>query len=209
MQFPLSLLKVYLQRTSISLFIPDKEAVKYAFKHGLIETPYWSQVWPSAKALANFILANPDYTKGKCVLELGAGLGLPSFAAARNAKHVLCTDQFPAAVEIANQSARQLELENFVAETFNWQELPNDLQTDVLLLSDVNYEPGIFASLSNVIDSFLAKGTTILISTPQRLMAKEFILSLLPYCKQKEDTVIKHEGDDVLITTLVLQRNEG
>ena len=206
MQFPLCLQEVQLQQLNISLFVPDKKAVKEAFENGLIAAPYWSQVWPAAKALAQFIITNPDYTKAKRVVELGAGLGLPSLAASRNATSVVCTDFVPEAVQIVKQSAAHLGLKNFATEIVDWHHLPHDLQADVLLLSDVNYEPTIFTSLQNLAISFLTKGTTILLSTPQRLMAKEFILFLLNYCKQQAEIVVGHDGDDVLISVLVLQK---
>ena len=63
-----------------------------------IAFPYWSKVWPSAEALALFILQHPEYIAGKMVVELGAGLGLPSLVAAQMAASVLCTDYEPEAV---------------------------------------------------------------------------------------------------------------
>lgn len=205
MQFPLGLHKVQFQQATVSLFVPDKKAVKEAFESGLLADPYWSQVWPAAKALAQFITCNPEYTRAKRIVELGAGLGLPSLAAARNAKTVFCTDYIPEAVEIAKQSAAHLCLENFIAEVLDWRALPTDLQADVLLLSDVNYEPVVLTELKSTIASLLKKGTLVLLSTPQRLMAKDFIASLLMHCTRQEENIVVHEGNNVPITVLVLQ----
>jgi predicted nicotinamide N-methyase len=205
MLFPLRLHKVQLQDALVSLFVPDRDAVKEAYEKGLVASPYWSQVWPAAKALSQFIINHPGCTKTKTVVELGAGLGLPSLVAAGNATSVLCTDCIPEAVEIAKQSAAHLKLKNFTAEAMDWQNLPEDLEADVLLLSDVNYEPAVFVPLMKTIISFLQRGSTVILSTPQRLMAKEFVSALLVYCIQQEEIPVEHEGNRVPITVLVLQ----
>ena len=44
--------------------------------------PYWCRVWPSALALAELILQNPELVAGKSVCDVGAGLGLAGIAAA-------------------------------------------------------------------------------------------------------------------------------
>lgn len=186
--------------------MPDAVAVKAAFQNGLISDPYWSQVWPAAKALAGFLVHHPDYAKAKSVVEFGAGLGLPSLVAARCATNVLCTDYVPDAVAIARQSAAHLHLQNFRAEVLDWQQLPSSLAADVLLLSDVNYEPVAFAALQSIIAAFLQKGTTVLLSTPQRLMAKEFVLPLLKHCVQQEEVTVWHQEDNVNITVMVLEK---
>jgi predicted nicotinamide N-methyase len=206
MLFPLRVELFSAAGVSLALFVPDADAVKEAYQNGLISFPYWSQVWPAAKALANFLLCYPDYINAKRVVELGAGLGLPSLVAARFATSVLCTDSVPEAVAIVRQSVTYLHLQNFRAEVLDWQQLPSELSADVLLLSDINYEPDVFASLQTIIASFLQKGTTILISTPQRLMAKEFVLPLLNSCVMQEEITVQHQGSDVNITVMVLRK---
>ncbi len=82
------------------------------------------------------------------------------------------------------RSARHLQLANVTGKVLNWNQLPHDITADVLILSDINYGPNQFDRLNKVLQWFLQKGTTILISTPQRLMAKPFIEKLLPWCSQ-------------------------
>lgn len=206
MNFPLQLQKFETGEQEIQLFVPDVEAVKEAYKRGEIAFPYWSQVWPAAKALARFLASYPTFTAAKKVVELGAGLGFPSFVAAQNAAAVYCTDYAPEAVEIVWRSARHNGVKNVSAAVVDWRHLPPQLEADVLLLSDINYEPQAFAQLLRVIKSFLEKGTLILLSTPQRLMAKDFIAPLLSFCIQQEEVVVLHEGASVLTTVMVLQK---
>ena len=205
MLFPLRLETFAAGDYSVEFFVPDAVAVKEAYQKGWIPFPYWSQVWPAAKALAFFLLANPGYVREKTVLELGAGLGLPSLVAAGSASRVLCTDYVPEAVAIINRSAAHLSLQNFHAEVRDWRQMPADINPDVLLLSDINYEPEVFSTLQTIISAFLQKRTTVLLSTPQRLMAKDFIAPLLPFCTRQEEVAVQQEGTTVMTTVLVLE----
>lgn len=49
--------------------------------------PYWCRLWPSAVALAQFILQQPELVKGKRVCDIGCGLGLAGIAAALAGEH--------------------------------------------------------------------------------------------------------------------------
>jgi predicted nicotinamide N-methyase len=206
MRFPLVTKSVVLGKEEVVVYAPDEDAVKQACQAGQISFPYWSQVWPAAKALAEFILLHPAYTTKKTVVELGAGLGLPSLVAARYATSVFCTDHSPEAVITVAQSAQQLELQNFSSAVLDWNHLPANLEADVLLLSDVNYEPAAFATLQQLIRRYLEKGTTVLLSTPQRLIGKEFLLSLAPFICRHEQPGILHLGQSVPVSVLVLKK---
>jgi predicted nicotinamide N-methyase len=206
MSFLLHLQQFAVDESLMELFVPDAGAVKKAWQSGDIPFPYWSQVWPSAKALATFLVQQPSFVRDKTVLELGAGLGLPSLVAARFAAQVRCTDYAPEAVDIAAASAAEAGLKNMTASVLDWQHLPPGLHADVLLLSDINYVPEAFAQLSFVIAGFLSQGTTVLLSTPQRLMAKDFLVPLLADCQQQKEIEVSHEGKNVVITVMVLKK---
>ena len=44
--------------------------------------PYWCRLWPSAIALAQLVLQQPELVRGKRVCDIGCGLGLAGIAAA-------------------------------------------------------------------------------------------------------------------------------
>jgi predicted nicotinamide N-methyase len=204
MNFPLQLKQFNLQGQCIELFVPEPKAIQNSYQQGSIVFPYWAQVWPAAQALAGFLLNHTAYIEQKRVIELAAGLGLPSLVAARHASKVLCSDYVPEAVAIIQQSAVHNRLHNLSVRLLNWEHLPADLEADVLLLSDVNYDPTAFALQQELIQSFLQKGTVVLLSTPQRLMAKTFLTPLLFYCREQEEIAIVHEGKEVIVSVLVL-----
>ena len=210
MSLSLGLQSFDLGKKEVALYVPQLKAVQnwYEQQKQTIRQapfPYWAQVWPAAIALAQFVVNHPKYTKNKTVLELAAGLGLPSLAAAPLAKNVECTDYITTAVEVAQQSAHYHGFDNMHCYTLDWNALPQDLETEVLLMSDVNYEPQQFEMLYEVMQRFLQKRTTILLSTPQRLMAKPFILQLLPFCILQQQVYIQQPKEAVAITILVLQ----
>lgn len=207
MDFPLQLQSFHFQGQDVALFVPAPEAIQKAYEQGGMDFPYWAQVWPAAQALAGFLVRYPDLIKNKKVVELGAGLGLPSLVAARYASFVLCSDYLPEAVTVMLRSAVHNRLNNFSAQVLNWESMPADLEADVLLLSDINYEPGKFRLLQELIQQFLKKGTVVLLSTPQRLMARSFLTPLLFYCRQQEEIPIIHNGKEVVTSVLVLRKD--
>lgn len=192
----------FINDVAIQLYVPKVGCVKAAYTAGEIEFPYWSKVWPAAVAIATFIAEQKTLIQNKTILELGAGLGLPSLMAASYARSVLCTDYSVEAVSLAAASAKHAGLKNFNAAVIDWNNLPDHLSAGVLLLSDVNYEPVQFAALMMLIQKFLAAGAIIIISTPQRLMAKPFAESLHHYITQQKDFFIA----DTAVTVMVLQQ---
>ena len=187
---------------SLSIFIPDGEETKRLYSEGKIPFPYWSQVWPSAIALSEYIMQHPELIPNKKVLEVAAGLGLPSMFAARHASEVICSDYNEDAVAIMEKTIRHLQLKNCSAMVLDWNNLPGDLEADVVLLSDINYNPEAFSALKNMILHFLQKGSTLILASPQRLMAKQFIEEIVPFAFSSEDRIV----DSVVITVFLLRK---
>jgi predicted nicotinamide N-methyase len=91
---------------------------------------------------------------------------------------------------------------NMESRRLNWHQLPEDLQPDVLLLSDINYDPAEFDILYQVLSRFLQKRTLIMLSTPQRLLAKPFISRLMPWCIQQENG----QAEEIPVSIYVLKQ---
>lgn len=196
---------------SIELYVPNaKDVQDEYFRQKEVQAdmpfPHWTRLWPSALAMADFIVQHPELVQNKDVLELAAGLGLPGLLAARYAQSVCCSDYLDASVVTMLKSAQHLQLTNASCQLLDWNHLPDDLHADVLLMSDINYDPGQFEQLYEVLQRFLGQGTVILLSTPQRLMAKPFIERLLPFCKQQSEIQVEHQQQITPITLLLLQQ---
>lgn len=169
--------------------------------------PYWSAVWPASIALCNFIEQHQSSFQGKKVLEIAAGLGLPSLVAAQYATSVCSTDYADEALEVIQQSAALNQLKNLTCRNINWHHIPADLNGDIVLLSDVNYNPSDFEAVLQLIWYFLERDTCIFLATPQRLMAKMFIEQVLPFCIRRSDEAITYRGTTTMITTMLLQKS--
>jgi predicted nicotinamide N-methyase len=96
--------------------------------------PYWAELWPAATALA---AALPD-VDGLLVVELGAGLGVPSLVAAARGAHVTATDWSQDAVDLLRENAARNGLQ-VDAERWDWRQ-PRTDRFDLVVAADVLYE---------------------------------------------------------------------
>ena len=194
----------------LQLYVPDINTVRQNYQQAkredtAIPFPYWAQIWPAALGLCHFLVRHTSYIQNKRVLELAAGLGLPSLLSSYYAREVNASDYIPEAVELMQQTSAHNKALNMQCTLLNWNHLPAALTADTLLLSDINYDPAVFETVYNVLQRFLNNGATIIVSTPQRLIAKPFIDRLLPFCVKQEDVFIETAGQQTEITVLVLK----
>lgn len=204
MTYPLLRQTIALATSSVEIFVPDPEIIRTCFASGEISNPYWSQVWPSSIALADHILGEENSFRNRSVLELGAGLGLPSLVAARLARQVTCSDIQPAAMEIAALSAQIHQLHNFSTAVLDWAQRPLP-PADILLLSDVNYQPGGFGAIRDLIEYFLHRGTIVVLATPQRLLARDFISNIAQHSSRNTDCKVTTDGKIIHVNVLVFE----
>ena len=161
--------------------------------------PYYGKIWPAAFAMSAYLDDNPEICSGLTVLELAGGLGLPSFVASQYARHVVCTDNQPEAVALVEQSITLNASGNIEARQMDWRYPDWSIPFELVLLSDINYQPEMFALLLAQLNAMLEKGKTVLISTPHRLMARPFVASLLPLARQQHITNTDGEDCSVLL----------
>jgi len=178
----------------------------FSFGEGTGMRPYFARIWPASIALCQFLAANEQLIKNKMVAEIAAGLGLPSLLAAHYAKEVSASDYHPQAIQIIAESASLNQLKNLHTTLLDWTNVPDTFAPEVLLLSDVNYSPEAFPVLQQLIQNLMNKGTLIILSTPQRLVAKSFLMPLLPHCIQQENYTIQYEGSTTETSVFVLSQ---
>jgi 2-polyprenyl-3-methyl-5-hydroxy-6-metoxy-1,4-benzoquinol methylase len=206
MNYPL-IINHFAQETP--LFLPDPDQVRPVYEALFAQNPatpfpYWAKLWPSAVALTSFLLAEPSWVKGKKILEIGAGIGLPSFCMARLASEITITDHDPEAIELAQKNIAHLGLTNAKATHLDWNQFPENLICDTVLMSDVNYSPDQFENLLALITSFMKKGCDMIIATPQRITATMFVPAIQPYIRRTMQRTIDDNGQAVNISLLVL-----
>jgi predicted nicotinamide N-methyase len=189
----------------LKIWVPNFQALQASHQlNAYGDAPFWGRAWPSALAMIQYLEANPAYIKDKKLVEIAAGLGLPAFYASQFASETMVSDYSLEAVQLMRQNIELNGLANIQAKPINWHQLPTGLQADTLLLCDVNYDPNQFDALLKMIHLFLAKGTTILLTTPQRLVGRSFISSFLEHVVINEVLEIQQDEKLHLINVLVL-----
>jgi predicted nicotinamide N-methyase len=134
--------------------------------------PYWAELWPSGVALAA-VLGGLELA-GRRVLELGAGLGLPSLAAAIRGAEVLATDWADDAVALLRANAERNGIA-LRAERVRWDE-PEPLlrqgHWDLVLGADLLYEQRNAEQLLKLLPRL---GGELLLAEPGRQFARSFL----------------------------------
>ena len=134
--------------------------------------PYWAELWPSGVALAEVVSGLE--LAGRRVLELGAGLGLPSLAAALRGADVLATDWADDAVALLRDNARRNGIE-LRAERVRWDEpepVLGGVPWDLVLCADVLYEQRNADQLLVLLPQL---GGELLMAEPGRPFARSFL----------------------------------
>jgi predicted nicotinamide N-methyase len=134
--------------------------------------PYWAELWPSGLALARAV-ATLDL-RGAFVLELGAGLGLPSLVAAAGGAEVLATDWAEDAIELLRRNAARNELA-LRAELVRWDEpeaLLSEAPWALVLGSDLLYEQ---RNADQLLELLPRLGADVLLAEPRRPFSKGFL----------------------------------
>jgi predicted nicotinamide N-methyase len=176
----------------LSLQIPDPQQVEHVYRSagGQMPFPYWSRLWPSGIALAQWLMAEPERVEGRSVLELGAGLGLPSLVAAPYAKHLVISDHIPEALTWMDHNLRALGLENVECQLINWHHHPIP-RADVILMSDVGYDPSDFDRLQDLVSKQLETGGSILLAVPERSISVVFIEMLEEFSHSRKVVAVE------------------
>jgi predicted nicotinamide N-methyase len=139
--------------------------------------PYWADVWPSARVLAQVVAGRRG--AGKTLLELGCGAGLVATAAALSGFRVCATDYYEEALLFTELNVRHnAHADNVVLETrlVDWRRIPTTLgRFDMVVGSDVLYEREYGALVARAIDMTLAAGGEAVIADPGRIAAADFV----------------------------------
>lgn len=86
---------------------PLWQATEDALGAAGVEPPFWAFAWPGSQALARWMLDAPGEVAGRRVLDVGAGAGLASLAAARVGATVTANDVDPLALVATALNARE------------------------------------------------------------------------------------------------------
>ena len=136
--------------------------------------PYWADVWPSARVLAERVLTLRG--TARTLLELGCGAGLVATAALLAGFRVCATDYYEEALSFTELNARQNSGRGLETRLVDWRRLPTNLgRFDVVVGSDVLYERPYGGLVARAIDVTLAAHGEAYVADPGRIAADEFL----------------------------------
>lgn len=129
----------------------------------------WSlfgQLWPASKVLARF-LKTMDL-KDRRILELGCGLGLPSLTLQYRGADITASDYHPLSEEFLQYNSRLNQLPDIPFMQLDWNNPPDNEKYNLIVASDVLYDPGLPASLCTAIEKLASPVCKVLLSCPGR-----------------------------------------
>lgn len=147
-------------------YLGEDEARKY----GLV-------LWPSSIALALEISARADEFRGRSVLELGAGVGLPGIVAAASGAEVVQTDRDEDALALCRRNAERNGV-GVECRLADWSEWTSVERYDWVIASDVLYRSSLHGPLRSVLESSVTAGGRLLLSDPLRSASMPLLESL-------------------------------
>ena len=176
--------------SNIRLWLIDIGNMRRAFdadetRRILEQPPYWSFCWASGLVLARWLAENPQWVRGKRVLDFGAGSGVVAIAAAMaGAAEVVACDLDPLALSAcrANAELNQVTL-GYSSDFFNEQD-----RFDLIIVADVLYNR---ANLP-LLDQFLSRGQQALVADSR---VKDFQHPLYNQLAQLEATTWPDLGE--------------
>lgn len=152
-------------------FDPDKTAHKAGISSA--SWPLFGVLWQSGIMLADVIDSYP--LAGLRMLEVGCGLGLASLVAHRHGADITASDKHPLAKEFLKKNVSINEMAPLKFEQIDWAEIDPGLgKFDLIIGSDVLYEPDHPRLLSRFIERHAADGCVIIVVDPGRRQRMEF-----------------------------------
>jgi predicted nicotinamide N-methyase len=136
--------------------------------------PYWADVWPSARVLAEHVLSLRG--DGRSLLELGCGCGLVATCASIAGFDVVASDYYEDALRFARVNAQRNGAPPLRVLPLDWRHLRSDLgRFEVVLASDVLYERTYGPLMAKVLGQTLAKSGVAIVADPGRVAREEFL----------------------------------
>src|SRR5262249_47715821 len=130
--------------------------------------PYGVVLWPAAVALAHEIAARATEFRGKRVLELGAGTGLPGIVAAALGASVVQTDRNELIVHVCRLNGERNRLSRIEYRVADWTEWTDETRYDWIVASDVLYADTLHEHLRRIFTRNLSPTGRVLVSDPYR-----------------------------------------
>ncbi|MDC0673131.1 class I SAM-dependent methyltransferase [Nannocystis radixulma] len=166
--------------------------------------PYFGTLWAAGRALAAHIGERPALVRGRRVIEVGCGIGLPALVAARLGAHVLACDAHPDVLALLRRNAalNDVVIAYHPGDVADPDALVAALGTaDLVLASDVAYEAGLATQIAPALARLCRPGGLILLADPGRPLFQSTVNALEALGYRSEVEIRRaRRGDDSATT---------
>lgn len=157
--------------------------------------PFSTDIWPSARALAAWVIRTKGAQLEGPVLDLGTGLGLTALAIAWAGLDVVATDASPIALQLVACSGRLNGLqERIEVARYRWGE-PLARRFGTVVGADLVYQPDSHEALLTTLRAALEGGCSGYLVDPGRKASAAF----LPRLEAHFDVVAESLGDGLTL----------
>ena len=142
------------------------------------DPPYWAHLWVGATALARYLADPAAELRGRSVLDLGCGVGLPGLVAAARGAEVWFADREPAALEFVTASIERNGFRTCRTVAVDFVRDRPERRFDVVIGAEIVYEPAAYAPLAAFLDEAVVPGGELLLTDAFRADAATFFAVL-------------------------------
>lgn len=139
--------------------------------------PYFGVCWPAARAWARWLMDHHrDTLRGRCVIELGCGLALPSFTTSRLGANAIATDNHPFAEDFFRRNRERNGASSARFVSLDWHVPGTSLpEADWMVASDVLYDAATADGLAEFLAPNLGDSSRAAVVDPDRPSLKRFL----------------------------------
>lgn len=132
--------------------------------------PYGVALWPSAIALAHEIAGREAAFRGRRVLELGSGTGLPGIIAASLGARVTQTDKDELVLHLCRKNGERNGVGGIEYRLADWTAWDDTAHYDWIIGADILYGETLHPQIQKIFEANLAPGAKVLLADPFRGM---------------------------------------
>jgi ETFB lysine methyltransferase len=133
--------------------------------------PYWTDHWPSAQVLIEYLINNPAPRESR-IIELGSGLGITTALLAESYPGIIATDISFAACSFARRNIGTVTVPAVLC--CDWRFPAFKQRADLIIGSDILYEKRWKRPVLDFIEQMLVPGGQAFIADPRRPYWEKF-----------------------------------
>lgn len=141
--------------------------------------PYWTELWPSSVALAEWLALRREEIAGRACLDLGCGLGLTALVGQWLGARVTAVDYEEAALGFARRNAQLNQVPQPLWTLMDWRRPAVRAESMARIWGgDIMYETRFVAPVLRFLKHALAPGGAAWVAEPGRAVYEAFLHAL-------------------------------